>query len=92
MDEWERRMQTLEQVVLGVGTDNGMYRELKEMRLEMRRGFNQMDKRLDSTDAKITAEREARNAQWSGVYRQVAIWIIGLLGTAGIGVLVAVLT
>ena len=69
-------MQRLEQVVLGVGTNNGLMREVKEMRAEMA-------ERLDTIDASMEQEQRERKAEWAQFYSRLAIWFVGGAGTVG---------
>jgi hypothetical protein len=94
--DMEARMQRMEQVVLGIGTENGLLREVKAMRAEMADGFDRMESVLNQERAERIAgdrdEAKARDAQWSGLYFRIAASIFGLIGLGGISVLVAVLT
>ena len=70
-------MQRLEQVVLGVGTNNGLLREVKEMRAEMA-------ERLDTIDASMEQEQRERKAEWAQFYSRLAIWFVGGTNTVDI--------
>lgn len=71
------RVQRLEQAVLGVGTDNGLYREVKAI-----------SARLESIDTKLDNEREERQAEWALFYKRLALWFIGAAGTVGVAFLI----
>lgn len=71
------RMQRIEQAVLGVGTDNGLYREVKAI-----------SARLESIDQKLDAESAERKAEWSQFYSRLAIWFVGAAGTVGVAFLI----
>ena len=85
-------MQTLEQAVLGVGTGNGLLREVKAMRAEMAEAVERIERAIaDERDA-IADERDERKAEWSDFYRKFALGMIAFAGSVGSGVLIAVLS
>lgn len=78
-------MQTLEQAVLGIGTGNGLLREVKAMRAEMAEAVERIERA-------IADERDERKAEWSDVYRKFALGMIAFAGSVGSGVLIAILS
>lgn len=91
----ESRMQRLEQVVLGIGTDNGMYREVKAIRSELNAGLAEIK---DTIALEAQARKEGdedherkREAWESAIYRRIAIAALGIGGSVGGGVIVALL-
>lgn len=83
MDERER-LQRLEQAVLGIGTGNGLLREVRALRQDVSEG-------LDDLRTLVVQESKDREAQWSGVYRRVAVSVLGIFGSIGGGVIVALI-
>lgn len=83
--DMEVRVQTLEQAVLGIGTGNGLLREVKAMRAEMAEAVERIERA-------IADERDERKAEWSDFYRKFALGMIAFAGSVGSGVLIAILS
>lgn len=91
----DSRMQRLEQVVLGIGTDNGMYREVKAIRQELNAGLGEIKDTIaleaQARKAGDDEQTQKREAWESAIYRRIAIAALGIGGSVGGGVIVALL-